>query len=239
MSAQKTIRIGLLGFGSMGKTHAYAVTNLNYFYRDLPFRAEIVGVCTTSMEKSRAVCEEYGFSLATDREDEFLSSTEIDVIDICTPNNCHFSTLRAAIMAGKHIYCEKPLCISQEQAEEIASLAKQRGNGQIHNIVFNNRFLAPILRAKQLVDEGRIALTPAVELSYLREEEQEDLLETMESEDCTPSLSQAMNLKAASQARELNMDRIFDIMTQQIKQNEALNRELRQSIVEMNEIEEK
>ena len=66
----------------------------------------------------------------------------------------------------------------------------------------------------QMVDDGRIALTPAVELSYLNEWEQKDLLETMESEDCTPSLSQAMSLKAASQARELNMDRIFDIMTQ-------------------------
>ena len=66
----------------------------------------------------------------------------------------------------------------------------------------------------QMVDEGRIALTPAVELSYLTKWEQKDLLETMESEDCTPSLSQAMTLKTASQARELNMDRIFDIMTQ-------------------------
>ena len=66
----------------------------------------------------------------------------------------------------------------------------------------------------QMVDDGRIALTPAVELSYLTKWEQKDLLETMESEDCTPSLSQAMTLKAASQARELDMDRIFDIMTQ-------------------------
>ena len=66
----------------------------------------------------------------------------------------------------------------------------------------------------QMVDDGRIALTPAVELSYLTKWEQKDLLETMESEDCTPSLSQAMTLKAASQSRELNMDRIFDIMTQ-------------------------
>ena len=66
----------------------------------------------------------------------------------------------------------------------------------------------------QMVDDGKIALTPAVELSYLNKWEQKDLLETMESEDCTPSLSQAMTLKAASQARELNMDRIFDIMTQ-------------------------
>ena len=64
-----------------------------------------------------------------------------------------------------------------------------------------------------MVDEGRIALTPAVELSYLTETEQADLLETMESEDCTPSLSQAIQMKALSQSGQLNMDTIFSIMT--------------------------
>ena len=64
----------------------------------------------------------------------------------------------------------------------------------------------------QMVDEGKIALTPAVELSYLTDTEQADLLETMESEDCTPSLSQAQQLKQLSQAGRLNMDRIFTIM---------------------------
>ena len=63
-----------------------------------------------------------------------------------------------------------------------------------------------------LVDNGKIALTPAVELSYLTRQEQQDLLETMESEDCTPSLSQAIQLKKLSQAGELDMDRIFDIL---------------------------
>ena len=66
----------------------------------------------------------------------------------------------------------------------------------------------------EMVDEGKIALTPAVELSYLGEWEQVDLLETMESEDCTPSLSQAMLLKTTSQAGQLTMDKIFTIMTQ-------------------------
>ena len=66
----------------------------------------------------------------------------------------------------------------------------------------------------QKVDEGRIALTPAVELSYLTDVEQEDLLETMESEDCTPSLSQAIQMKALSQSGQLDMDTIFHIMTQ-------------------------
>ena len=63
-----------------------------------------------------------------------------------------------------------------------------------------------------MVDSGKIALTPAVELSYLTRHEQQDLLETMESEDCTPSLSQAIQLKKLSQAGELNIDKIFDIL---------------------------
>ena len=64
------------------------------------------------------------------------------------------------------------------------------------------------------VDEGRIALTPAVELSYLTETEQAGLLETMESEDCTPSLSQAQHMRQMSSAGKLSIDVIFYIMTQ-------------------------
>ena len=64
----------------------------------------------------------------------------------------------------------------------------------------------------QKVDDGKISLTPAVELSYLTKQEQRDLLETMESEDCTPSLSQAIQLKKLSQSGELDMDKIFDLL---------------------------
>ena len=66
----------------------------------------------------------------------------------------------------------------------------------------------------QMVDEKKIALTPAVELSYLTESEQRDLLETMESEDCTPSLSQSQQLKKLSQSGELSMDRILELLQQ-------------------------
>ena len=66
----------------------------------------------------------------------------------------------------------------------------------------------------QMVDEKKIALTPAVELSYLTESEQRDLLETMESEDCTPSLSQSQQLKKLSQSGVLNMDRILELLQQ-------------------------
>ena len=64
----------------------------------------------------------------------------------------------------------------------------------------------------RMVDDGKIALTPAVELSYLTKQEQRDLLETMESEDCTPSLSQAIQMKKLSQSGLLTMDIIFDIL---------------------------
>ena len=92
-------------------------------------------------------------------------------------------------------------------------IAQQTGNSrnQVQRYIRLTNLIPSIL---QMVDEGKIALTPAVELSYLTETEQADLLETMESEDCTPSLSQAIQMKALSQSGQLDMDKIFSIMTQ-------------------------
>ena len=80
---------------------------------------------------------------------------------------------------------------------------------QIHRYIRLTELIPQIL---SMVDAGKIALTPAVELSYLTRQEQQDLLETMESEDCTPSLSQAVQMKKLSQSGELNMDKIFEIL---------------------------
>ena len=80
---------------------------------------------------------------------------------------------------------------------------------QVQRYIRLTELIPEILR---MVDDGKIALTPAVELSYLTKQEQRDLLETMESEDCTPSLSQAMQLKKLSQSGLLTMDRIFDLL---------------------------
>ncbi len=138
----------------MGKTHAYAVENLKYFYSPLGFKAEVAGICTRSIQRSRELCELYGFEKAYRDEDELIDDPHIDVIDICTPNSCHYETLKKAIAKGKHIYCEKPLCTTRAQAEEIAALAREKG--VICAVVFNTRFLLPVMRAKELVEEGRI-----------------------------------------------------------------------------------
>ena len=93
---------------------------------------------------------------------------------------------------------------------ESADLVSDAESGrQVQRYIRLTELIPEIL---QMVDDGKIALTPAVELSYLTKLEQQDLLETMESEDCTPSLSQAIQLKRLSQAGELDIDRIFDIL---------------------------
>ena len=93
---------------------------------------------------------------------------------------------------------------------ETADLIADNESGrQVQRYIRLTELIPAIL---QMVDDRKIALTPAVELSYLTKQEQHDLLETMESEDCTPSLSQAIQLKKLSQASELNMDKIFDIL---------------------------
>ena len=92
-----------------------------------------------------------------------------------------------------------------------ATLSDNDSASQVKRYIRLTNLIPEIL---QMVDEGKIALTPAVELSYLTETEQTDLLETMESEDCTPSLSQAQQLKALSQRGDLTMDDIFNLLCQ-------------------------
>ena len=93
---------------------------------------------------------------------------------------------------------------------ETADLIAENESGrQVQRYIRLTELLPEIL---SMVDAGKIALTPAVELSYLTGQEQQDLLETMESEDCTPSLSQAVQLKKLSQSGELNIDKIFEIL---------------------------
>mgnify|MGYP005754507605 FL=1 len=97
---------------------------------------------------------------------------------------------------------------------ETVATAKQSGDSrtQVQRYIRLTELIPPIL---QMVDEGQIALTPAVELSFLKKDEQENLRITIESEDATPSLSQAQRMKKLSQMGRLDMDTIFAIMTEE------------------------
>lgn len=105
------------------------------------------------------------------------------------------------------------------------SLSVDESGRQIQRFIRLTYLIPEIL---QMVDEKKIALTPAVELSYLTESEQRDLLETMESEDCTPSLSQSQQLKKLSQSGELSMGRILELLQQpKANQEEKLRFDLK------------
>ena len=112
--------------------------------------------------------------------------------------------------AMKHQGTSSPLGTKQRTDELIAAQANESRN-QVQRYIRLTNLIPGILK---LVDEQKMALTPAVEISYLTEEEQYDLLETMECEDRTPSLSQAQELKRLSQDGLLDIDRIFDILRQ-------------------------
>lgn len=102
----------------------------------------------------------------------------------------------------------------EQKLTSVETLANksQDSRSQIQRYIRLTYLIEPLLK---LVDESKIALTPAVELSYLNEFEQEDLNETIESEDCTPSLSQAKRMRKLSEEGCLDMDEIFNIMTEE------------------------
>ena len=159
------MNIGIIGFGNMGKTHAYAIDGLKYFYSDIDFDPVLYGISASSGSSAARYAEDFGFIKAFSSPDELINCPEIDVIDICTPNIFHYEQLKAAIVAGKSIYCEKPLTTSKSQSLEIASLAKEKGT--TCGIVFNNRFLLPVMKAKEIIDSGDIGNIISFNFSYL------------------------------------------------------------------------
>ena len=111
------------------------------------------------------------------------------------------------------------------RTDELIAQQSGESRNQIQRYIRLTHLIPEIL---QMVDEKKIALTPAVELSYLTESEQRDLLETMESEDCTPSLSQSQQLKKLSQSGALDMDRILELLQQpKANQEEKLRFDLK------------
>ena len=159
--------IGLCGFGFMGKTHLWAVRNIPFFCDTLalPFEAEVVALCgsANNPQKTNEACSAFSIPSAMS-EDEMIQCPDIDIIDICTPNPYHFETARKALLCGKHVLCEKPLTLTAAEGYELSELADKQG--LICGTVFNNRFLAPVMRAEQLIEEGQLGDMLSFDFTY-------------------------------------------------------------------------
>ena len=104
----KEFGIGIIGYGFMGKAHTYAYRTMPLYYENLPFRIRLVGICNRTLEKAQRAKEDLGFEFATDDPNELFAADNIDIINICTPNNLHKDHVIGALKAGKHVYCDKP-----------------------------------------------------------------------------------------------------------------------------------
>ena len=164
MDAMDAIGIGMLGFGGMGRLHTLAWRALPSIYPLMPsFR--LAAVCARSSESAQAALREGGFARSHASIEALVADPEVAVIDCVLPNDEHRAAIAAALAAGKHIYCEKPLALSGAEGRELAALAAA-SKGKL-GMTFNYRFFPAIQRAKRLLDEGALGEIYSFEFEYL------------------------------------------------------------------------
>ncbi len=150
----RPLGVAILGFGFIGRVHAYAHANMLVYYDPPPLRTRLVGVATSRAETAAKAMNQFDFQVATTDQLSLVRRHDVDIVHVCTPNSLHLPAILAAIDAGKHIYCDKPLTATTAEAEQVAAaLSRYRGTGQM---TFQNRFWPATIRAKQLIDDGRI-----------------------------------------------------------------------------------
>lgn len=146
-----TINIGLIGYGYMGKMHTLCYENIKYYY-DLNGKK----INLYAISSSKDVSEMGIYKKTYSDYKDLINDENVDVVDICLPNSMHKEVVIEAIKAGKHIYCEKPLTLNLEEANEVMKVMKETSYKGISRMVFEYRFIPAIMRAKQMIDEGLI-----------------------------------------------------------------------------------
>ncbi len=132
--------------------HTVNWRNLHLYYPDIPVKLNLQGAAARTRDSADQAVLQGGFEYGTTDYQELLDDPEINLIDICTPNNLHYPIFKSALVAGKHIYCEKPLALNLEEAEEMLQLAEF--SDRIIQLAFNYRFIPAVMKAKHLIDEG-------------------------------------------------------------------------------------
>ncbi|HKX61839.1 MAG TPA: Gfo/Idh/MocA family oxidoreductase [Verrucomicrobiae bacterium] len=151
--AKKPLRIGIIGYGFMGRAHSNAYAKVGHFF-DSDYQVVLQAACARNEDAVKSFAARWGYrSVETDWR-KLLKRDDIDVVDICTPNNTHAEIAIAAAKAGKAILCEKPLGLNAPEAEKmVAAVAKAK----VPNMVwYNYRRCPAVVLAKNLIDEGKL-----------------------------------------------------------------------------------
>ena len=154
----KTIKVGVSGLGFIGPAHIEAL-------RRIP-GIEVVAVSESSEELAKSKAEQLGIPKYFGNFNDLLKEN-IDCVHICTPNFLHFEMAKAALLAGKHVVCEKPLATSISEGEELLKFANEKG--LIHAVHFNIRYYPLVRQMKVMREKGELGEVYSIIGSYLQD----------------------------------------------------------------------
>ncbi|MDX1981722.1 MAG: Gfo/Idh/MocA family oxidoreductase [Bryobacteraceae bacterium] len=162
----KELRVGMIGYGFMGRTHSNAYKRLTDFF-PVNHRPVLKAVCARNKEKAEAFAANWGYERVETDWKKLVSADDIDLIDIGSPNNTHLEIAVAAAKAGKMVLCEKPLAMNVKEAEKMVAAVEKY---KVPNMVwFNYRRVPAVALAKQIMDEGRVGRTFHYRATYLQD----------------------------------------------------------------------
>ncbi len=153
MRDKPKLRVGLIGTGFMGKAHVFGFASAQKVF-DLPYRIDLHTVADITPEAAERAAADFGFDHSTADWRDLVANPEIDLIDITAPNALHKEMALAAIAAGKHVYCEKPLAPLAADAREMAEAAAAKG---VKTQVGFNYLCNPMMRlARDMIAAGEL-----------------------------------------------------------------------------------
>lgn len=162
----RSIGVGLLGYGMMGRAHSSAFRRLPQFFPDLAVQPRLRAVAARSREKVADLAARFAYETGYGSWQELLADEEVQLFDNTGPNYLHAEPCIAAARAGKHLLCEKPL--ARNGAEALAMLRAAQEAGIVHMCGFNYRFIPAMRLAKQIVEEGRLGRIYHLRARYLQ-----------------------------------------------------------------------
>ena len=149
----KELRIGMIGYGFMGRTHSNGYRKVNNFF-DLEYRPVLKAACARNQDELQKFADQWGYESTENDWRKLLERDDIDAVDICVPNNLHREIAIAAAEAGKMILCEKPLSMDAEEGEEMCAAVEKAG---VPNTVwYNYRRVPAVTHAKNIIDSGKL-----------------------------------------------------------------------------------
>jgi predicted dehydrogenase len=153
MSNKKTLNVGIIGYGFMGRTHANAFRKVTNFF-DTPFQPVLKAACGRDGAKLKAYADKWGWESTETDWKRIIERSDIDIVDICTPNDSHAEIAIAAARAGKMVMCEKPLSLDGKQGEEMVREIEKAG---VANMVwYNYRRVPAVTLAKNIIESGKL-----------------------------------------------------------------------------------